>query len=236
MILETLTRPEVREPVFESLQSDPVENGKAGEERLVISGVSWNQYLQLDHALGADRSDPRLYYLNGEVEIMTTSLLHEKLKEWLGDLIGDYLMETGREAFLHGQATMRIFKEAGAEPDKSWCFDEDKEWPDMVLEIALTSGGIPKLDIYRQFGVSEVWLWRKDMLEIWHLRRNRSGYEGPTKKSRLLPDFDITALAQCLSLPSWRQARLAFRQTLKRKRRPLRHAHRPAHQKSRARR
>jgi len=39
----------------------------------VICGVSWELYLALDEALGDDRPGPRFYYLNGELEIMTTT-------------------------------------------------------------------------------------------------------------------------------------------------------------------
>ena len=109
---------------------------------------------------------------------------------------------------------MRILKEAGAEPDESWCLGEEKEFPDIVLEIALTSGGIDKLDIYRRFSVREVWLWRKGTLEIWTLRRQGSAYDGPARKSRSLPGLNVAALERCLALKSWREARRAFRQTL----------------------
>lgn len=224
MILEALSRPEVRRPVLQTLQRhvESEENGRAGEDRWVLSGVSWAQYLELDQTLGHDRPDPRMYYLDGELEIMTTSLFHEKLKKWIGDLVGDYLFETGVEASPHGQATMRILKEAGAEPDESWCLGEEKEFPDIVLEIALTSGGIDKLDIYRRFSVREVWLWRKGTLEIWTLRRQGSAYDGPARKSRLLPGLDVAALTRCLELDSWREARRAFRRTLAERKRATR--------------
>src|SRR2546427_985638 len=214
MILEVITRPRVRGPFFKALQQHPNghENRTLGEDRLLLSGVSWERYLELDEALGHDRPDPRLYYLEGELEIMTTSLKHEELKKWLGTLVEDYLYESGIETFPHGQATMRILKEAGAEPDESWCFGQQKEFPELVLEIALTSGGLDKLEIYRRFAVSEVWLWRKGGLEIWTLRRDRSAYDGPAKKSRLLPTLEVPALTRCLGLASWRQARRAFRE------------------------
>jgi hypothetical protein len=86
-----------------------------------------------------------------------------------------------------------------------------------VLEIALTSGGIDKLEVYRQFAVPEVWVWRKGKLEIWALRRDRVAYEGPFRKSRLLPGLDIAALVRCLNLNSWLEARRAFRRTFDRK-------------------
>ena len=218
VILESLTRPEVLQSISRALEvsGDDAGNGHAGEDRLISSGISWERYLEVDEALGQDRPDPRLYYLNGELEIVTTSLLHEKLKKSLGDLIGDYFFEAGLDVSPHGQATIRILREAGAEPDESWCLSREKEFPDIVLEIALTSGGIDKLEAYRRFAIREVWLWRKGVLEIWTLRRNRSGYYGPTKKSRLLPTLDTELLTRWVGLPSWRQARRVFRQSLRR--------------------
>jgi Uma2 family endonuclease len=66
------------------------------------------------------------------------------------------------EIMPRGQATMRLaLKQVGAEPDESWCIGEEKEFPDLVLEIALTSGGVDKLEIYRRFNVPEAWFWRQ---------------------------------------------------------------------------
>src|SRR5690349_18386124 len=154
MIVEQLTRPGVREPFLKVLEGQDRngQNGAAGEDRLLMSGVSWEEYLELDELLGHDRPVPRLYFLEGELEIMSTSLKHEELKKWLAMMVEDYLYETGIETFPHGQATMKILKQVCAEPDESWCFDEQKQFPELVLEIALTSGGLPKLEIYQRFG------------------------------------------------------------------------------------
>lgn len=178
-----------------------------------MSGVSWEQYQELDSALGEDRPEPRLYFLDGELEIMTTYLLHERLKEWLGTLVEDYLYQTGIETFPHGQATLKRLSEAGAEPDKSWCFGQEKEHPDLIVEIALTSGGLDKLEIYRRFSIPEIWLWRKRAVEIWTLLPDGSAYNGPAAKSRLLPSLDLAPLERCLGMDSWRGARQAFRQS-----------------------
>lgn len=216
-----LERPHVRRPVRRALLGSA--NGRAdraaGEERLMVSGVSWERYEELDTALGDDRPGPRLYFLEGEMEIMSTSLLHEQIKKWLAMLIEDFLFEHGVETFPHGQATMKRLKEAGAEPDESWCFGENKERPDLVLEVALTSGGLNKLAIYRRFAVPEVWLWRKGALDVWTLRRGAAAYDGPVKKSRLLPELDLEQLSRCLKLTSWREARRTFRESLRKHRR-----------------
>ncbi len=93
------------------------------------------------------------------------------------------------------------------------------EFPDLVVEIALTSGGLNKLEIYRRFAVPEVWLWRKGALEVWTLRRGGAAYDGPAKKSRLLPGLDLEQLRRCLGLASWREARRAFRDSLRKQKR-----------------
>jgi len=221
MIAELFTESEARRPfekVFRPTTRTGLNGASAfalGEERMVLCGVSWEQYQQLDKELGDDRPAPRLYWFDGQLEIMTTSLKHEKLKEGLGSLLEDYFFDAEMETFPHGQATLKRLEEAGAEPDKSWCLGEEKEFPDLVLEIALSSGGIPKLDIYQRFGVPEVWLWRKDGIEIWLLRADKSGYDGPARKSRLLRKLDLGSLEKCLTLPSWREARSTFRRSLR---------------------
>lgn len=70
----------------------------------------------------------------------------------------------------------------------------------------------------RLLGVPEVWLWRKSALEIWTLRPDKSGYDGPARKSRLLRGLDVDLLERCLALPSWRGARSAFRRGLRQRR------------------
>ena len=187
----------------------------SGEEHLVIGGVTWGDYLEVDHDLGTDRAGPRLYWHEDQLEIMGTSLRHEELKKGLATLLEDYFFSLELEVYPHGQATLRSFEVAGAEPDDSWCLGTQKERPDIVLEIALTSGGLPKLEIYRHLDIPEVWFWRKNALEIWALRQDAATYEGPFRQSRLFPGLNIDFLEHCLALPSWHSARQTFRNGLR---------------------
>jgi Uma2 family endonuclease len=192
------------------LRPDMLVDGAEPEQRVVYSGISWERYLAFDKQLGNDRPGPRLYYIDGELEIMTTSNEHERLKELFGDLLVIYFEETGTEVLPRGQATMRqALKRAGAEPDKSWCIGGEKQFPDLVLEIALSSGGIKKLDIYKHFKVPEVWFWRKKRLEIFTL--DKSGEYVKAAKSRLLPNLEIPLLERCMAISSWQEARRTFR-------------------------
>jgi Uma2 family endonuclease len=145
---------------------------------------------------------------------MTTSQEHERLKKWIGGLLELYFDELGLEITPRGQATMRLaLQQAGAEPDESWCLGSEKEFPDLVLEIALTSGGVSKLEAYRRFRVPEVWLWRREGLEIHALRADGSGYDR-VPRSRLLPQLDVALLERCVRIDSWREARRQFRRGL----------------------
>src|SRR5205814_7129867 len=175
------------------LHPEPLADGAEPEARVVYCGISWERYLAFDKRLGDDRPGPRLYYLDGELEIMTTSNEHERIKKWIGGLLEIYFDESGAEIMPCGQASMRLaMKKSGAEPDESWCIGEEKEFPDVVLEIALTSGGIDKLEVYRRFKVPEGWFWRNNKLEIFGLE-NSARYKA-VRKSKLLPKLDISLL------------------------------------------
>ena len=211
-----LSRPEQARAYVDSLErfpAEPLADGREPESRVVRCGVSWEFYLAFDKALGDDRPGPRFYYLDGELEIMSTSEEHERLKMWLTDFMADYFLEAGIEVFTRGQATMRAPRQqAGAEPDVSWCLHTAKEFPDIAFEIALTSGGVRKLELYRRFPVPEVWIWKRGRLEAFALRADGSGYEPVGgSRSRLLPDLDLGLLERCVVLGSWQEARRAFR-------------------------
>ncbi len=208
MVAPALTRPDEQIISDELLRPEPLEDGTQPERRVVFGGISWNRYLAFDKKLGDDRPGPRLYYLDGQLEVMTTSNEHERLKKWIGDLLAIFFEETGIEIMPRGQATMRL-REAGAEPDESWCIGTEKEFPDLVLEIALTSGGLNKLEVYRRFQVPEVWFWRRDKLQIFAL--GSSGKYESLRRSRLLTGLDTRLLERCVAIRSWQQARQTFR-------------------------
>lgn len=217
MVPSVVTHENGLSEVDELLRPEPLAPGAEPEQRVVFCGISWKRYLEFDKKLGDDRSVPRLYYLEGELEIMTTSNEHERIKKLIGGLLEIYFDESGSEIMPRGQATMRLaLKEAGAEPDESWCIGKEKEFPDLVLEIALTSGGVNKLEIYGRFNVPEVWFWRRNKLELFVLSA-AAKYE-PRRNSRLLPGLDIALLERCVGLSSWREARQTFRVALAKER------------------
>ena len=187
------------------------------EERHTISPVSWSQYETLLSEIG-DQSSYHVSYLNGVLEIVAPSRRHESGKTRIGTLLEIYFLETNIEYFPTGSTTFRKpEQEVGVEPDESYCIGTDKEFPDLVIEVVVTSGGINRLAIYQQLGIQEVWFWSEDRLAIYHLRQNLDqftanfGYEA-INRSQVLPELNIELLTESIQNPSPLAAAKAFRE------------------------
>jgi Uma2 family endonuclease len=183
------------------------------EQRLLLEGVSWQQYELLLATLGDDFPALRLSYVEGCLEIMTTSPLHEELKSTIRMLLEAFFQTFGIRYHCLGSATFRkMAKQRGLEPDECYCFGQKKEFPDLAIEIVLTSGLVDKLDIYWGLGVTEVWVWEAGQFRIYHLREDR--YEQMIS-SELLPNCDIQMLARSVKPEEQFDAVMAYREHLR---------------------
>ncbi len=106
-----------------------------------ISGISWQRFKELDACLDGIKS-VRLTYVAGVLEIMTISSKHERIKTTLGYLLEAYMREKGIRFYGCGGFTLMKEGESSGEPDESYCIGSDKEIPDIVLEVIITSGSI----------------------------------------------------------------------------------------------
>lgn len=191
------------------------------EERRVLSRVSWEQYEALLADLG-DSSAYRVHFLDGVLEILAPSRNHESGKTRIGDLLLIYFLETDTEYFPMGSTTLKKSeKKAGGEPDESYCIGTDKEFPDLAIEVIVTSGSINRLELYRRLGVREIWFWQTNRLSLYHQREENpdqfaenAGYEA-IQQSEVLPDLDLELLTSCLQNPNPLAAAKAFRQGLR---------------------
>jgi Uma2 family endonuclease len=184
------------------------------EQRLLLDGVSWQQYETMLAVLGDDFPNLRLNFLEGKLEIMTTSPEHEELKKTIAMLLESYFLETRTRFHGIGSATFRkAAKQRGLEPDECYCLGEQrKEVPDLAIEIVLTSALVDKLEIYRGLGVSEVWQWRNSEFVIYHLRVQ--GYE-IVESSELLPDLDVPLLTSFVKPEEQFEAVMAYRESIR---------------------
>lgn len=183
------------------------------EQRLVLEGISWQQYEIILATLGDEFPNLRLNYLEGTLEIMTNSPEHEELKKVIGMLLEAYFQETGTRFHALGSTTFRkAMKLRGLEPDECYCLGAKKEFPDLAIEVVLTSGIVNKLEIYQGLGVTEVWQWQEGQFVIRHLRS--AGYE-QVPNSELLPNLDIQLLASYVNPAEQFDAVMAFREMIR---------------------
>jgi Uma2 family endonuclease len=116
---------------------------------------------------------------------------HERIKTTLGYLLEAYMREKGIRFYGCGGFTLMKEGESSGEPDESYCIGSDKEIPDLVLEVIITSGSINKLDVYKPKGVSEVWFWQANQLRVFHLKGE--DYQEITH-SEFFPELDLEQL------------------------------------------
>jgi Uma2 family endonuclease len=163
------------------------------EQRVVLPGVTWQQYESLLTTLG-DYPGLRLIYLEGTLEIFMPSPEHEMLKKVIARLLERYAEEIDIPLHGYGSTTFRRQAKArGLEPDECYCVDTLKELPDFAIEVNLTSGGVDKLAVYKGLGVPEVLIWQNNQLTLYDLRE--ANYR-EVVHSQFFPYLNLQLLAQ----------------------------------------
>ena len=164
---------------------------------LVLPGYTWDQYLSIEELFCSSRPRVRVKFLDGFLELMApVSENREERKSHLGCLLEAWCLDRGIRFFTRGNMTMTRPGRAGGEPDEAYCFGAKKEVSDLVIEVALTSGGLSKRAFYASFGVPEVWIWRRDHLEVFIWDAEAGNYE-PSEESRVLPGLNLALLEEC---------------------------------------
>lgn len=191
----------------------PGEYVPTADQRIVMYGVPWAHY-EAQLALRGDASVPRISYLDGAMELMSPSKQHERVKSYIGRLVEAYALARGIDLSPYGAWTLREApKRAGVEPDECYLIgpDQERDTPDLVIEVIWTSGGIDKLEAYRRLGVQEVWFWKDDAIQVHVL--GEGGYQ-TVRSSACLAGLDVDQLCSFLDRPTAMQAVKAFRAAL----------------------
>jgi Uma2 family endonuclease len=182
------------------------------EQRFVLGDIAWQQYETLRSTLD---SVPglRLTYFQGCLEFFMPSPEHEQLKSILGRLIELFSIETNTRLYSCGSTTYRKqARERGLEADESYCINQLKEFPDLAIEVTLTSGGIDKLEVYKGLEIPEVWFWEGETLRLY---RFQNGEYQQINRSIVLPNLEIDLLVRCALMADQFDAAVAFRNALK---------------------
>lgn len=164
------------------------------EQRTLLKQVSWKTFINLLNDLGDNRS-ARLYYDQGVLEIMTPLGEHENNNRFIDDLIRTIADELNLNLKKMGSLTLKreeLLK--GAEPDSCYYLENEPlvrqkqnidlasdPPPDLVLEIDITSSSLDKRPIYAAFGVSELWRYNGQKLEVFVLDQTTQSYQKSTQ-------------------------------------------------------
>ena len=184
-----------------AMQIPPGEIVETADHRVFMRGISWDHY-ELLLSMRSERPQPRMAYLDGELELMTTSRDHERLKCWIRALAEVYMLHASIDFSGYGSYTMKQApKLAGAEADQCYLIGRDQSesrWPDLAIEVNWTRGGINKLEIYRRLGVREVWFWENEEITVHVLR---DGAYVAMRESTVVPGIHLDLLATFLDEP-----------------------------------
>jgi Uma2 family endonuclease len=187
---------------------------ETADHRVQMHAISWEHYELLLEIRGP-RPRPRMAYLDGELELMTTSQDHERLKCWIRALAEVYMLEAGIDFSGYGSYTMKQApKRAGAEADQCYRIGRDQSadrFADLAIEVVWTHGGISKLEIYRRLGVREVWFWEDEEIAV-HALRDGAYVEVPM--SAVIPGIDLALVATFLDEPVMSDAMQKYRAAL----------------------
>ncbi len=158
------------------------------KEAQIFPNVSWESFELIEQSFEGIVG-VKFAYLDGTLEIMTISPEHEDIKSTIRALVEAYMRILGIRFYMRGSPSLGS-RDLGArsEPDESYNLQTKKKFPDLVIEVVITSGGVDKLVGYQRMGVTEVWFWEDGLLTLHHLRTN--GYE-KVNKSELLPDLPL---------------------------------------------
>jgi Uma2 family endonuclease len=157
-------------------------------ERVILHGISWETYERIlsEHI---EVSDRHFSYCDGDLEIMVLGYKHEKFKHLLSELV----VEIARilELDYEGAASTTFRKESkkkGFEGDATFYFENagiirgkneidltTDPSPELVVEIDITHGSMPKFPIFADLGIQEVWRFDAEKVSFYRLEKN--GYK-----------------------------------------------------------
>jgi Uma2 family endonuclease len=180
---------------------DAYEGASAYDQVVCLHDVTWADYERLLEIRG-ERSVPRYTYLQGELEIMSPSNTHERIKSTIGCLVEVWCLEKSIEFTTVGSWTIKDEALArGVEPDECYVFGEGAEAsrPHLAIEVEWTRGLIDKRRVYEKLGVAELWVWSRGRIRIHELR---DGSYAPVEQSQFVPGIDLRLMERCVQLPT----------------------------------
>lgn len=181
------------------------------ERRIVLERVPWATYVHLRDSLPG--AGVRMTYLKGRLEIMSPSKRHEVGKTQIARFLELFCLEADIPLFGYGSMTMRDEgAERGLEPDECYARGEDRDRPELAIEVVLTTDLVDKLEVYRGLGIGELWRFEDGAFTV--LELTGAGY-APVERSRVFPEVDLVEIAALVQEPNQHEALKTYRDRLR---------------------
>jgi Uma2 family endonuclease len=139
------------------------------DQVLTITGATWLDYQHFD---SQEYPGYRVSYFNGEITIVSPGRNHERIAAVINRLIVAYCEKYELQDFPFGQTRLNVWGQAGREPDLAYAFNNDKDLPDLVVEVIFSSGDLEILkSSYKNIGIRELWIWKENTMTFYALER-----------------------------------------------------------------
>ncbi len=139
------------------------------DQILTITGATWFDYQNFD---SQEYPGYRVAYFNGEITIVSPGRNHERIAAVINRLIIAYCEKYELQDFPFGQTRLNIWGQAGREPDLAYAFNNDKDLPDLVVEVIFSSGDLETLkSSYKNIGICELWIWKENKMTFYALEQ-----------------------------------------------------------------
>ena len=181
-----------------------------GDQRIVIRGVGRHVYDVLDEVIG-EGQHLRLAYDGKDLELTTTSELHEFYKELLGQFVTLLVEVLDIDRITVGEKTWKTEDMGrGLQADLSYYFDPEKirraqealkrksmeredypTAPDLAIEIDASRPRVDRSSVYAELRAEEVWRFDGAEVKIEQLQPDGTYAEVPTSRFLLVVGEDI---------------------------------------------
>ena len=151
-------------------------------QQVILHNISWETYEKI-LAEHDEVSNPHFAFCDGELEIMVLGYQHETLKTKLSELATEIARVLEIDYETAGSTTFRREKkQKGFEGDASYYFKNSDlvrtkkvidlnidPPPELVIEIDVTHGSLPKFPIFSALGIEEVWRFDAETVIFYRL-------------------------------------------------------------------
>jgi Uma2 family endonuclease len=178
------------------------------DQLLTITGATWLDYQHFD---SPEYPGYRVSYFKGEITIVSPGRNHERIAAVINRLIVAYCEKYELPDFPFGQTRLNAWGQAGREPDLAYAFNNDKDLPDLVVEIifskearrgflAMSRSCFSSSDLetlkssYKNIGIGELWIWKNNAMTFYALADDNYGVVAASEvltkiKSELLVQY-----------------------------------------------